>query len=130
MKGEHTEKLTPRELQILAAIADGRSNGEIGRDLHVSEDTVKTHVQRMFRKLDARARSHAVALGYQQQLLVGVNGTSYPAPRISDPVRLGATQAWLDEWLPVRREAPDHSRFANFYDGLAERLAARPDPPA
>ena len=126
MKGVHTEKLTQRELQILSCMANGMPNVEIGRKLHVSEDTVKTHNRRMFRKLKARDRTHAVALGYQAGLLAGDGSVSYPVVRVEDPVRLGAAQAWLDEWKPVRFEAPDHSRFANFYDGLAERLAARP----
>ncbi len=42
-------------------MADGKSNAEIGRELFVSEDTVKTHARRLFRKLGARDRAHAVA---------------------------------------------------------------------
>ena len=44
-------------------MADGKSNAEIGRELFVSEDTVKTHARRLFRKLGARDRAHAVAAG-------------------------------------------------------------------
>jgi len=50
--------LTERELQVLHGMADGKSNAEIGRDLFVSEDTVKTHARRLFRKLHARDRAH------------------------------------------------------------------------
>ena len=53
--------LTERELQVLRGMADGKSNAEIGRELFVSEDTVKTHARRLFRKLGARDRAHAVA---------------------------------------------------------------------
>ena len=55
--------LTERELQVLRGMADGKSNAEIGRELFVSEDTVKTHARRIYRKLGARDRAHAVALG-------------------------------------------------------------------
>jgi DNA-binding NarL/FixJ family response regulator len=61
--------LTERELQVLRGMADGRSNAEIGRDLFVSEDTVKTHARRLFRKLGARDRAHAVAAGFRQGLV-------------------------------------------------------------
>src|SRR6266487_4572377 len=50
-------ELTERELQVLRGMADGKSNAEIGRDLYVSEDTVKTHARRLFRKLGARDRA-------------------------------------------------------------------------
>ena len=45
------EELTPRELEVLALIARGRSNAEIGRELFLSEATVKTHVGRILSKL-------------------------------------------------------------------------------
>jgi len=52
--------LTPRELEILEAIADGLSNREIGERLHVSENTVKTHSGRVFEKLAVQRRVQAV----------------------------------------------------------------------
>jgi DNA-binding CsgD family transcriptional regulator len=61
--------LTERELQVLRGMADGKSNAEIGRDLFVSEDTVKTHARRLFRKLGARDRAHAVASGFRAGLV-------------------------------------------------------------
>lgn len=57
--------LTDREHQVLCGMAEGRSNGDIARKLYLSEDTIKTHARRLFRKLDARDRAHAVARGYQ-----------------------------------------------------------------
>ncbi len=62
--------LTERELQVLRGMADGKSNAEIGRELFVSEDTVKTHARRLFRKLGARDRAHAVAAGFRLGLVV------------------------------------------------------------
>lgn len=61
--------LTERELDVLLRISEGNSNGEIGVLLHLSEDTVKTHCRRLFRKLGARDRAHAVARGFQVGLI-------------------------------------------------------------
>lgn len=52
--------ITPRELEILEAIAAGLSNREIAGRLFVSENTVKTHTARLFDKLSARRRTQAV----------------------------------------------------------------------
>ena len=52
--------ITPRELEILEAMASGLSNREIAERLFVSENTVKTHAGRLFDKLSARRRTQAV----------------------------------------------------------------------
>jgi DNA-binding CsgD family transcriptional regulator len=52
--------ITPRELEILEALAAGLSNREIAERLFVSENTVKTHAARLFDKLAARRRTQAV----------------------------------------------------------------------
>lgn len=62
-------ELTDRELQVLQGMSMGRSNGQIGNDLFLSEDTVKTHARRLFRKLRVNDRAHAVAEGFRQGLL-------------------------------------------------------------
>ncbi|MGB3699339.1 MAG: response regulator transcription factor [Gordonia sp. (in: high G+C Gram-positive bacteria)] len=56
-----TVSLTPREQQILEAVADGRSNRDIARLLFLSEGTVKTHLTNVFGKLGVRSRTAAVA---------------------------------------------------------------------
>jgi len=61
--------LTAREIQVLEGMSHGRSNAEIGRDLFLSEDTVKTHARRLFKKLGASDRAHAVALGFRWGLV-------------------------------------------------------------
>ena len=53
--------LTPRELEVLAAIADGHTNKAIARRLDISLHTVKFHIESIFRKLGARTRTEAVA---------------------------------------------------------------------
>lgn len=53
--------LTPRELDVLAALAEGLTNKAIARRLDISLHTVKFHVESLFRKLDARTRTEAVA---------------------------------------------------------------------
>lgn len=67
--GKVTVRLTERELQILRGMSQGNSNGEIGRKLYLSEDTVKTHARRLFQKLGAHDRAHAVALGLRNDLV-------------------------------------------------------------
>jgi DNA-binding NarL/FixJ family response regulator len=61
--------LSVRETAILEAIARGRSLAEIGAALHISPLTVKTHVQNIYRKLEATSRQQAVFLAQQRGLL-------------------------------------------------------------
>jgi DNA-binding NarL/FixJ family response regulator len=60
--------LTPRELEVLRLVARGFSNGEIARELFVGDATVKTHVARIFAKLDLHDRAQAVVLAYESGL--------------------------------------------------------------
>lgn len=61
--------LTERELQVLTGMSHGQSNAEIGKDLFLSEDTVKTHARRLFRKLSAADRAQAVAVGFRHGMV-------------------------------------------------------------
>lgn len=61
--------LTEREQQVLEGMSRGLSNAEIGHELFLSEDTVKTHARRLFRKIGAADRAQAVALGFRWGLL-------------------------------------------------------------
>ena len=60
---------TDREMQVLRALSEGRSNREIGQRLKLSEETVKTVASRLFRNLGVRDRAHAVAVGFRQGLV-------------------------------------------------------------
>ncbi|WP_433171177.1 response regulator [Actinoallomurus sp. CA-150999] len=61
--------LTPREVDVLRAVADGLSNAEIGERLVIAEATVKTHLLRIFAKLDVTDRTRAVVIALDQGLL-------------------------------------------------------------
>ncbi|WP_026414084.1 response regulator [Actinomadura oligospora] len=61
--------LTAREVDVLRAVADGLSNPEIGRRLVIAEATVKTHLLRIFAKLDVSDRTHAVVKALELGLL-------------------------------------------------------------
>lgn len=61
--------LTPRELEMLELIAAGLSNKEIAEQVHVSENTVKTHSSRVFYKLGVKRRTQAVQLGKALRLI-------------------------------------------------------------
>ncbi len=62
-------QLTERELQVLTGMSQGKSNSAIGRELYLSEDTVKTHARRLFRKLEVNDRAQAVARGFRRGLV-------------------------------------------------------------
>jgi ATP/maltotriose-dependent transcriptional regulator MalT len=61
--------LTPRELQVLALVAQGATNREIGLELHMAEKTASVHVSRILAKLDVRSRTEAASLALRQGLV-------------------------------------------------------------
>lgn len=61
--------LSARELEVLACVADGRSNSEAALSLFVSPETVKTHLRRVFEKLDVSNRNAAIAKGVELGLI-------------------------------------------------------------
>jgi DNA-binding NarL/FixJ family response regulator len=63
------EPLSEREREVLTLVARGDSNGEIGQQLFVTGDTVKTHLRHLCRKLQARDRTHAAVLGLRWGLI-------------------------------------------------------------
>ncbi|WP_160877455.1 AAA family ATPase [Nocardioides flavescens] len=63
------DALTPREAEILALVAQGRTNGEIGRQLFISTKTVSVHVSRILGKLGAAGRTEAAAIARRRGLL-------------------------------------------------------------
>jgi DNA-binding NarL/FixJ family response regulator len=63
--------LTPREMEVLEFLSQGLTNPQIAQVLHVSENTIKTHVRKIMAKLDASTRTEAVRIASQRGLLPG-----------------------------------------------------------
>jgi DNA-binding NarL/FixJ family response regulator len=84
--------LTRRESDVLDELLQGQSNRQIGRNLFISEDTVKSHVKAILRKLGARDRAHAVSLVLSNRQPGCTCGhglaASHPAPEL-DAAELG-----------------------------------------
>ncbi|GAA3446212.1 DNA-binding response regulator [Planomonospora venezuelensis] len=73
--------LTPRELDVLRHIALGQNNAEISTALHVTTETVKTHVGNILDKLGARDRTQAAVLAYELGLVFAGTGVGEPGSR-------------------------------------------------
>lgn len=65
------KNLSSREMTCLVAAANGLRNQEIADDLGISIETVKTHLKRVYSKLEARDRAHSVAIAFRTGLLSG-----------------------------------------------------------
>lgn len=63
------ETLTEREVEVLTLVAQGKSNRQVGRALHISEATVKTHLVHIFGKLDVSDRTAAVTVALARGIL-------------------------------------------------------------
>ncbi|MBL0887058.1 response regulator [Myceligenerans indicum] len=61
-----SDRLTPREVEVLTLVANGHSNAEVGARLFIAEATVKTHLIRVFTKLDVQDRTAAVWVAREQ----------------------------------------------------------------
>ena len=69
MPDEALPALTPREIEVLAALAGGLGNKGVARRLGISPHTVKFHIEALFRKLGAVTRAEAVAKGLRRQIV-------------------------------------------------------------
>jgi len=68
---EHStdDALTPREIGVLRLVAKGNANKEIAAQLSLTEETVKSHIRNILAKLEAKDRTHAVAIGVKRGII-------------------------------------------------------------
>jgi len=90
------QPLTHRELQVLQLITDGLTDDRIATRLHVSAHTVKSHLRRIYGKLGARTRAHAVSLAYRKRVLLVP--TPSPSPAVPPPVseQAALVRRWVE----------------------------------
>ncbi|HEV7210208.1 MAG TPA: response regulator transcription factor [Blastococcus sp.] len=74
MRAPAVDAPTARELEVLAGVARGLTNADIGRELFIGEATVKTHLLRVFAKLGVDDRTRAVLVAVERGLLPGPRG--------------------------------------------------------
>jgi DNA-binding CsgD family transcriptional regulator len=90
-------QLSEREVQVLRLVAEGYNNQAIGEVLYLTEDTIKTHMVRLRRKLKAHDRAHAVSRGYQ----LGILRAGETLAVVDGP----PTERWIDvRWEKTRSE--------------------------
>ncbi|NED13688.1 response regulator transcription factor [Streptomyces sp. SID9124] len=76
LEPEPPDGMTPREAEVLVLIAEGMSNADIARALHISQATVKSHINNLFAKAGLRDRAQAVRYAYMRGM-VRPPGTSF-----------------------------------------------------
>lgn len=80
-------RLTERESELLALLPSGMTNRELSEHLHLSENTIKAHLRRLFAKLDVRNRAQAAALARTSILGESRSGSTTPDARGNAPPR-------------------------------------------
>jgi ATP/maltotriose-dependent transcriptional regulator MalT len=80
MRKPQQEPLTARETQVLQLVARGVDNAEIGRQLPIGKATVKSHLLKLFKKLDVSDRTAAVTTAMVQRILLSSAGVKPPMP--------------------------------------------------
>jgi DNA-binding CsgD family transcriptional regulator len=93
--------LSRREAEVLPLLAEGYTNAEIGRELFISEETVRTHVRSLLWAMQARTRAHAVHLGHVHGLLCC--GGGHPSRNGAVPQARGGARPG-EQHRVVRRE--------------------------
>jgi DNA-binding NarL/FixJ family response regulator len=68
-RSRQSSDLTDREVQVLTLVSHGKTNKQIGAVLYLSPATIHSHLKKVFRKLDANDRAHAVAQAFRAGML-------------------------------------------------------------
>ena len=92
----YPRELNEQHLRVIALVAEGLGNADIGKRLHITEDTVKTHLQGIFKLLGVRNRAHLVNVAWQRGILTGAplaGPLSEPAPAMPQPKPRPASRA-------------------------------------
>lgn len=105
MTATEREPLTPREVAVCVAIADGCSSREIARQQHLSVDGVKSVIRRVFGKVGVRARTSLVAAVIRAEVIAFDDaGRPVPGPcagrLVPGPVRVATSDFWFDREIP------------------------------
>jgi DNA-binding NarL/FixJ family response regulator len=70
-ESKDTEELSPRELEVLQLLVAGTSNKAIASQIHLTENTVKSHISHIFGKLNVQSRTEAVGVALKRGLVSG-----------------------------------------------------------
>ena len=69
MRAPAEENLSPREIEVLGLVSKGKSNKEVGKALHISTATVKTHLIHIYQKLGVDDRTAAVTTAVEKKII-------------------------------------------------------------
>lgn len=119
------QPLSEREVQVVRLAANGLSNAEIGRELYLMENTVKSHMQRASRKLGATGRAHVVAVALRAGILslrdIRSTNEATPIP-IGPPRVVQRVRVLLRDWQ--RLQPPPGHLLRHWWDHKLTQLAA------
>jgi DNA-binding CsgD family transcriptional regulator len=110
--------LSRRQLEVLRLMADGLTDAQVGAKLFLTENTVKTHMQKLLRKLEVHSRGEAVAAGYRLGLLDPGPGPCFTHCRDAGD--------YLAERRSTRQQMPDGALWSISYDDLTRILGGKP----
>lgn len=104
--------LTRREAEVLALVALGFSNEDIGALLMVEKETIKSHVRHILMKLGARTRAHAIWIATRKGLLGTTSRSDSFAPSSASTLTSGQEWSGSPEelWKILTKDSPDSSR--------------------
>lgn len=107
---ERGTALTAREVDVIRLVAVGMTNQGIGRELYLSTDTVRSHVARMCRRMDAHNRAHLVTRAVERGILVDPAGASAGVRMLRSRVgvlsaRVGSAERERDRWRRMHSDA-------------------------